>query len=71
MHVLAYTFSELGPVSVRRKVTSRVWPPSRAAPVEATSALAGYKKVEEANQPKPLLHWVSSSSFSTAEETDI
>lgn len=56
IQVLAYAFSELGPVSVRRKVTSTVWPPSRAAQVEATSVLAGQKKVEEANQPKPFLH---------------
>lgn len=55
MQILAYTFSELGPVSVRRKVTFRVWPPSRAAQGEATSVLAGHR-VKEANQPKPLLH---------------
>lgn len=61
MHFLAYAFSELEPVSVRRKVTSRVWPFSRAGPIEATFVLAGQKKVEEAKHCKPFLYQVISS----------
>ena len=58
-----YAFSELGPVTVRRKVTSRAWPPSRLGPVEATCVLAGQKKVEDANQFRPFLHEVVPHSF--------
>lgn len=70
MHVLAYSFSELGLVSVRWKVTSRVWPPSRAGPGDATC----FGRTEEGRRGKSAQAFSplgSSSSFSTAEWTEI
>lgn len=59
-----YTFSELQPVTVRRrKVTSRVWLPGRAGLAKAMCVLAGQKKVEDADQFRPFLREVASHHF--------
>lgn len=52
-----YASSELGPVTLRKKATSR------ADPVEATCVLAEQKKVEDVNQFRPFLHEVVPHHF--------
>lgn len=58
-----YASTELGPVTVRRKVTARAWSPSRAAPIEATCVLAGQQEAEDVSQPRPFLHEVVPHGF--------